>query len=244
MVEESCAGFPSNYSEIMDDDDDTESSQSFWQYLDSMILRCRTAIRSEKKFLNEVCFQASSYKVIVGLSVARGMIPSVKIINSTLLNVPEEQTVISLSSADWYEFLEIISKIDDGVSETTTKTSQSENFTVSSDTFLDDRIIRLKCDNAAIFFCYNNINSIVSIKHLINYRLELLNKLQFRNFYDDTLKYASSLINIGERLDDVITNICNLNMCESSYYLLELLHYNPKQIYDDFDKLHMYADVE
>ena len=136
------------YSSFADSGVDTMSSTNsspYETYLDSMILRCREEIRNEKKLLREVCYPAGNFKIIVGLSVARGMLPSVKIIN-TLLNLSEEQVTISLADFDWYGFLPLASKmmLEDAV-DGCEMSVESENFTVSVVTFLDEKTLRLKC---------------------------------------------------------------------------------------------------
>ena len=128
------------YSSFTDSGVDAMSSTSsspYESYLNSMILRCREEIRNEKKLLNEVCFPAGNFQIVVGLSPARGMLPSVKII-STVLNPPDEPSSISLADFDWYEFLPLASKmmLEDAVDGCETVV-ESENFTVATAVFLD-----------------------------------------------------------------------------------------------------------
>jgi hypothetical protein len=51
-----------------------------------MVLRTQKEIKREKRLLYEVSMSANNYRIVTGLSVARGMIPSIKLIN-TLLDV-------------------------------------------------------------------------------------------------------------------------------------------------------------
>lgn len=240
MSKDSSAPALSVYSEIMSED--SQGSSPCWKYLDSMILRSNCEIKRERKFLNEVCYPAGNLKVIVGLSVARGMLPSVRLIN-TILNLPEDQVSISFADFDWYEFLDMVAKLivnddDDG----SVKTLTSENFSISTVDLLEEKIMRVKCNGITLCLCSNDIHVLLCIKHLINSRLELVKSLDFRTYYNDILTYVYNCCGTQEHFFDIVKNVCNLNMSERNYYMLELLHYNPQKMLDDFDKIYMCTD--
>lgn len=216
--------------------EENSRSLSPWRYLDSMILRSREDIKNEKKLLSEVHYSAGNYKIIVGLSAARGMVPSVKLIN-TVLNLSEEKVAVSLADFEWHEFLEIASNMieDDAVVKTD---SETENFTVSAVTLLGEKIINLVCNNTTLCFCSHDIESFVSIRHIVNYRLNLIKNLDFMTFYDNFLNYINTC-DIQGNFFEIIKNICSLNMSEQAICMLELIHFNSKKVLDDFDRIQM-----
>ena len=70
-----------------------------------MVFRSHEEIKNERRLLCEVFVPANNYKIVSGLSVARNMIPSIKLVN-TILDEPEEEKSISLDIIDWTEFLQ------------------------------------------------------------------------------------------------------------------------------------------
>ena len=118
------------------DEDGSTCSSPYWEYLNSMVLRSRMDIEQERKLLIEINYQTThNYNVSVGISVARGMVPSVRLTN-TRLNLPIDQISLSLDTCDWYEFLEMITKITTNEHSNNnnidTKMSMTESFTVCS----------------------------------------------------------------------------------------------------------------
>nr|WP_253308894.1 hypothetical protein [Rickettsia endosymbiont of Ceutorhynchus assimilis] len=210
-----------------------------------MILRSRVEIAQEKRLLNEVIYHVGNFKFIVGLSVARGMLPAVKIINS-MLNLPEEQTCITLADFDWYEFLEKVSKMvnetdaavkDSAEQEVSGQQALSENFTLYVISFFGEQTLTLKSGNCTLCFCLDDVKQILTVSHLINYRLKLVKNLNFIVYYDDYLQYLNVTHNNNNNLMQSIISMCNLNKCECSYYFLELASMNLDKIVRDLDKL-------
>ncbi len=242
----SCASNHAMYADISaEDSDDSQCSSNYWEYLDSMILKSRMEIAQEKRLLNEVSYQVNNFKLIVGLSVARGMLPAVKIVNS-MLNLPEDQTCITLADFDWYEFLEKVSKMVNetaaGVKDSAVPGQQqalSENFTLYVESFFGEQALTLTSNNCALCFCLDDIKQILTVCPLINYRLELVKDLNFIVYYDDCLQYLNVTHNVknGSHLLQSIISMCNLNKCERSCYFLELATMNLNKIVRDLDKL-------
>lgn len=223
---------------------DSECSPSYWQYVDSMLLRSNQEIKKERKLLVEVCYPLKNYKIVVGLSVARGMLPSVKLTN-TIMNLPEEQVTISLADFDWYELMAIISKFasDDQDGEVTL-TATSENFTVSTAMFLNERIIKVQSNDVILCLCKEVVKSLIEIQNIVNYRLELVRRLDFRTYYDNFLNYINSHADVKENFFHIIRNMCNFHPNEHAYYMFELIQFNPSKVLEDFDRVCMYSDNE
>lgn len=226
-----------------DEDSGYSSASTYWQSFDSMVLRSREEISKETRLLNEVCYPVGNFKITIGLSVASGMIPSVKI-KSMALNLPEEQVTISLADYDWFEFLEIALKLanQDTSDAVQTITSTTENFTMSAAILLGEKIINLRSNNITLCFCANDVYSFADIGYLVKFRIDLVKKLDFRSFYDEFLNCMKAYNVEGDFLN-IVKDVCKSNMTEPYYYMLELVQYNPKRLLNDFDRLCMVDDV-
>ena len=211
-----------------------------WDYLDSMVLRSWTEICREKRLLSEVTYPVGpNFKIIVGLSVARGMMPATKIVNS-LLNLPEDQASITLADFDWFEFVEKLSVTvneNGGDDDGSVQKALSENFILSVITFLGEKTITLKTINRTLCFCLEDAKSIVNISQLIKIRLDLIRSLNFRTYYDDCLHYLNATHDVNTNLLTSIINMCSLNKSELSCNLLELAFTNLDKIVNDLDKI-------
>ena len=231
------------YSSFLASDDDginSTNSSPYEAYLNSMILNRREEIRKEKKLLSEVCYPVDNFKIITGLSVARGMLPSVKIV-STVLNLPDDEVSLSLVDFDWYSFLPIASKMMlEDVADGCEISAESENFTVSTTASLGQKTLKLKSDYTTLCFCADDIKSLNAIRHLISYQLEFARNVSFRNYYDEVLHFVNSFCDIvNNNYVDIITYLCNLNVNEKSYYMLEMLQFYPQEVMLDLDRINM-----
>lgn len=220
----------------------SDSPCSDWNYyFNSMVSRSNEEIKKESKFLGETCYSTKNFKIVAGISIARGLIPSINVTN-TILNLPEEQVTVSFSDIEWTEFMKIATSFmnmdnDEDVSSMITAYSLSENFTVSSVTFFGERMIKLTSREVNLCFCLDDIKSFLRIQDMIDYRLSLLAKLDFRTFYDNLLKYFNvETVNENNCLN-VIKEYCDLNICELSYFMLEFVHLSPEKIKRDFNRI-------
>ena len=239
------SSFSLNASE--NDNDDKYSlcstSSPYWEYLDNMVLKSQEEIKKETRLLYEVSVPANNYRIVSGLSTARGMIPSIKLVN-TILDVPEEENFISLDVIDWSEFLQHTTQLlknatygDESNEIIGTVEALSGSFQLLAVSFYGSVTLSLKSNNVTLCFCVKDIETILKIEPIINYRLELLKQLDFRSFYDQLLYYVNSIDIQNVSFFDTIRNICKLNMSEQSYLVLELIEFNPNKILSDFDKI-------
>lgn len=211
-------------------------SSPYWKYVDSILLKCKEKIKQEKQLINEVHYSLSDcvLQVSTGISAARGFEPTVKFNNSV--------DAISLMDLDWYDFIANIDITPDNDKEKKFVETivEFENFTISSQLFIDHHLLLLKSGDSVIHIDDNCIKKLINIKHLINYRLEFLRHLDFKNFYNNTILYISNFDKCDkETYIDKIKNLCTLNKCEQSYCLLEYLEFNKNVVVDDIDKIQM-----
>lgn len=231
---------PTDIKYFMNSEDDCSTCSSpYWKYFDSTVLMAKQEIMKESAFLGETYYSTKNFKIVVGISIASGLIPSLKV-TSTILNLPVEQVTISFSYIEWAEFLDIVTSfmnLYEDNSDVITTGSLSENFTVSTVMFFGERTIKLTRGEVNLCFCIDDIKSILRIRDIIDYRLSLLTELDFRSFYDNSLKYYNvKTVNENNCLS-VIKEYCNLNICELSYFMLEFIYLNPEKVIRDFNKL-------
>jgi hypothetical protein len=242
----STSSFFLNASDNDGNDDDQYSvcltSSPYWEYLDSMVLKSQEEIRKEVRFLYEVSVPANNYKIVTGLSIARGIIPSVKLVN-TILDVPEN--FISLDVIDWSEFLQHAIQLlkdttnsgDESNKIIGTVEALSGNFQLLAVSFYDSVTLSLKSNNVTLCFCVKDIEALLRAESLVNFRIELLKQLDFKSFYNELLNYVNSIDIQNVNFFDIVRNICKLNTHEQSYLVLELIEFNPSKILSDFDKI-------
>ena len=160
------------------------SSPDYFEYLNSMVLRSNMEIKKERRLLAETCYPTKNFDIVAGISIARGLIPTVKIVNK-LFNLPNELMTISFDDTDWFEFLNITSSfilVPDNEKMEKTVQALSENFTVKASKFLEEWIITVMCLDVPFCFTMEDIRLILNQKFIVNYRLELLVKLGLRPF--------------------------------------------------------------
>lgn len=222
---------------IDDEGSSSSCSSPYWKFLDSMILRRKRDIKNEMKLLGEVYYSTKTFRITVGLSIARGMLPAVKLTN-TLINLDEKDVSISLVDFDWNEFLTIIAKImEDNPADMTTIGSETENFTVSSVIFFGERVIKLNCNDVTLCFSVDDVVSLLKLKTVVNYKIALFKTLDFRSHYDNSLIYINTYISDRTHLFKYITDTCNLNVSEYSYLMLEMINFYPNKVLEDFGTL-------
>jgi hypothetical protein len=167
---------------------------------------------------------------------------------TTLLDVSgEEEKSISLDAVDWSEFLQdatdllqIAVDVSDG--DETNKIigiveALSGNFQLLAVTFYNTVTFTLKSNERTLYFCTKDIETLLKIKQLVDHRLDLLKKLDFRSFYDQLLNYINTVDIQNAEFFDIVKNMCTLNVCEQSYLILELIECYPNKMLSDFDKL-------
>lgn len=227
-------------SEMFSENSSTSSSP-YWKYFDSVMLRSEQEIKNEFKFLGETTYSIKNFDIFAGISVARGLTPSVKIFN-TALNLPKGEVTVSFDDAEWSDFLEIIKSFLDTSSHddseiTKTVDSLTENFTVSTTIFLGERLIKLYSREVNLYLTMGDVRSILYVQDIVNYRLCVLQNLDFRTYYANILNYYNVPSVSETNCINAIKEYCYLAISELSYFMLEFIHVNPNKIIMDFNKI-------
>lgn len=212
-------------------------SSPYWKYFDSVVLRSNQEIQNESKFIGETSYFVKNFEIYAGISVARGLMPSIKI-SSTRTNLPKQQVSVSFDESEWFEFLEIVIPFLDSTDEDTkTVASLSENFTVSTILFLGERLIKLYSREVFLYLCLDDIRAFLNVKDIVHSRLSLLQELDFRTYYDQLLNYYNISTICKNNCLNAIKEGCKLNISELSYFMLEFIHLNPNKVFSDFNNI-------
>ena len=70
--------------------------------------------------------------------------------------------------------------------------------------------------------------------------MEFVKSVNFRNYYDEVLHYVNRFCDTANiSFVDIITYLCNLDLNEKSYYMLEMLQFYPQNVMLDLDRVNM-----
>lgn len=217
--------------------ENSSNCPSYWTYVDNVLLKYTEDIKLEKQLIAEIKYSSpnSTIQFSTGISSARGFEPVFKMTGSS--------DVISLMDVDWYDFIANINIMPDNDKEKrfVETVVEFENLKLSSQLIEDRHILVVRSGEAVLYFDDECIKDIINIKHLIQYRLEYLHFLDFKNFYNNALLYITNCDGCSiETCINKLMNLCCLNKCEQSYCLLEYITFNQNLVLSDIEKVYDY----
>ena len=244
-------------------------------YFDNMMWLHENAIAKETRLINEVHYILRETKkgylhASVGLSAARGFIPVVRLfsarnsINFTRIEwsklstnfgeIHEEWAKIKKTAADENNTRKRKLESDDGEDGDVfglnkKKEIRLEQFEMMCDVKLSDRYIIFESRNSRILLEAYTFKRLEKLTSMIDYRLSMLEVLDFPSFYDRVLKLEALMDgNILINIENLMLYPQNHSAVEPAHFenvhsMLDVLAHNPEKLKHDFTLKCMYNTI-
>lgn len=224
----------------------------YWGEIDRITNQYREAAQQEGRYIYEYAtdIKNSAYKIVTGFSSssARGYTTAVRI----FLNVPQAFTKpdnISFVKEDWDDFITYLQKFItnyfDAALETTGEEEVEEeiqfsDYSIIKSPFIGNKMLKVTNGFSTFYFTGETIREIVDINKIISSHINLLQSVNFNQFYNNFLNVTNNILvatNYEVPPCSIMLILCNLypeNI--QSHCMLECLIYNRNNVLNDLDK--------
>lgn len=228
----------------------SSADSGYWEEIDRISEMYREAIQNEERYICENVFYVthSNYKIITGLSAARGYVPAVRM----LINVPQVFTKpdnISFIREDWNDFItylrQFIADYFGAVEESEEeKEVQFSNYRLIKSSFIGNKVLKVTDGSCTFSLSGNTVREFINIDKLVSPHMDLLHSLSFENFYNNFLNVTDNILsesNYELPPCTVLLNLSDLYPCNiQTYCMRECLFYNRDKVLNDLDKKCLY----
>lgn len=189
------------------------------------LTRLNKEIEQEIRYINEIHYTcASHFEIYVGLSVVRDFQPAVKLLN-TITNQN-----ISFDKYYWNRFLIMLKRcfVDDKESEAGCIKEDESDFRIEYEEFRDTKLFKVTNNlEVSLYIEKETATEILKLERIIDYRLGILNEMDFYNFYYNTLIQIKSCNRSIDYIFGLVTSKPNVLQM---YCLFECLIYYREKI--------------
>lgn len=221
--------------EISPSHDYVEDSILPWQNVNDMIRNYNESIILENKLLYQTTFNGISANIQIGFSVARGFLPAVIIISNS------NSSRISFTREEWMDLINVLpSSTTATICAVKPVMTIFENFTVRLGSCSSVGDIHSR--GQTVYLHNEFLQELAGLKELINYRLELLELLDFKNFHSNIISNVGKMMLDGSfsniSVFDVVKQILiGFKYSHQAYCMLEYLNSYPDNILVDFNRM-------
>lgn len=215
---------------------------NFDEELDRVLEKYRLLAQSEVKYIFEsvFCVNNSSYKILTGLSGARGYVPAVRILLTAgeLINKTDH---VSFNEEEWGDFITYLKDFFKNFLCATADQSkenhedvQFANYTISRSLFMDIKMLKVTNGSATFYLSENTTREFIHIDSIIISCLDVLHNLDFVRFYNNFLNVSVKIPNVTL---DIMLELCNLLPASMQMHCMrECIFYNKNKVLNDLDR--------
>lgn len=187
-------------------------------------------LKNENKYIGEIAYTLEkTKKCFVGLSAVKEFTPSIRIVNKN------EKICFSLS--EWYEFMQLKSKINDFFKNrvTTSTLPELEMNTHKFKFMIINGVKYMQVYHYSLFvtFTKKSWEKLENIANLLYKHLEVLEMRCFYDYYNTLLQTAFSM----NSEDDVLTtihNLCQDSKTDNALCVQEAIYYARNKVISDY----------
>lgn len=212
---------------------DNSSENTYWASVEKQLQTYRENIMGERKFIGETLFSVGDLDIVVGISIARGFLPTVRLEpkrSSTETNGTNPK-VICLLQHDWDIFIKLLNtyyemdfpnstaEVTDGI---LTAEVTDGILNIDHNYFPFANLHLQSNDNdycATITLNMQNVCEILVKSCLISYKLNILSNLHFGEY----VHFFALSNQLSESSLHSLKEHCLLYLTEINYYMLEYL---------------------
>lgn len=214
-------------------DVEEDSSHHPWQCVNDLIRNYNDAIIMETELLYQTTFDRISANIRVGFSIARGLLPTVIVTSNS------NSSRISFTREEWMDLSCILpSSTTATICATEAVMTIRENFTVRLGSCSSVGYIHSR--GQTVYLHDKFLQEIAGLKDLINYRLELLETLDLKNFYSNLLSNVAMLECLDNNIPvhNLIKNVLlGFKYSQQVFCIMEYLDSHCNNIIEDFNKM-------
>ena len=208
-----------------------EETPNYWEYIEDSLRDIEEKMEAESFYINESVYNMLNVKVRVGLSAICNFTPCVKIIcvNNN----------VTFDNIQWYDFID---KLVQQFSTNKFNSSFEFNIDQYNISFNKDNMLKIETiGNIAIQLTKEQMEELLNLQNLINFRLLYLDSLKFLDFYQNALLNATFVKQTCCISEDCISIIkCNilssLILTPQCCSMLECVNLLKDKIITDLDK--------
>lgn len=211
----------------------------FEQEVNDILTMYDNATFSEPYYIHNVQYECSpSTSLKCGLSPARNFEPAIKLENSDI-NIS-----ISFNSSEWQSLINHIDWMNRAFFNNTAvepKLTLFGNIELIgiSDPSSTIKLLQLRKTDAINFYLTSEeVSKILELDYLISFNIEMLNTLNFPQYYLSVLDIVNEIIKTYEDVNPlmILESFCNLSYNTiQSYCFKECLHFNRNKVLNDLD---------
>lgn len=220
---------------------------AYFKMIDDALEKFFEEVQREGRLVLETSYPlAASLNCAVGLSVARDLLPVVKLESPNVFSDRYGRT-ISFTEHDWERFL---FNLDTVVKQFFLEESQDmlsatfNDYNITSSSFLNEKIIKLQWNNkATVYLTKEQVFHLIDLADVLGKRLKMLDQMPLSYAYYDTLALVNDILDPYEkkRVETVPKELIMklVRNGEKSLELLfsEMIIYYPERIVRDINQM-------